>query len=44
MYKKNAYKLCKLIQETVEVLLVKLPDNLKHLKSRNPYLHVAQIV
>ena len=41
MNKENASKLWKLIQETGDVLKVKLPDHPNNPKGRNPYAHVA---
>ena len=41
MHKENASKIWKLIQETGNELLGKLPDHPNHPKGRNPYAHVA---
>ena len=39
--KENASKIWRLIQQTGEELLGKLPDHPDHQKGRNPYAHVA---
>ena len=41
MHKENASKIWKLIQETGNELIGKLPDHPNHPKGRNPYAHVA---
>ena len=41
MHKENASKVWKLIQETGNELLGKLPNHPNHPKGRNPYAHVA---
>ena len=41
MNKKNASKLWKLIQDTGDDLLGRLPNHPSHPKGRNPYAHVA---
>ncbi len=39
--KENAIKIWRLIQQTGDELLGKLPDHPNHPKGRNPYAHVA---
>ena len=39
--KENASKIWKLIQQTGDELLGKLPEHPNHPKCRNPYAHVA---
>ena len=39
--KENASKIWRLIQQTGDELLGKLPDHPNHPKGRNPYAHVA---
>ena len=39
--KKNASKIWRLIQQTGDELLGKLPEHPNHPKGRNPYAHVA---
>ena len=39
--KENASKIWRLIQQTGDELLGKLPDHSNHPKGRNPYAHVA---
>ena len=39
--KENASKIWRLIQQTGDELLGKLPDHSSHPKGRNPYAHVA---
>ena len=41
MNKENANKLWKIIQDTGDQLVGKLPDHPNHPKGRNPYAHVA---
>ena len=41
MNKENASKIWRLIQQTGDELLGKLPENPNHPKGRNPYAHVA---
>ena len=41
MNKENASKFWRLIQETGDLLIGKLPDHTNHPKGRNPYSHVA---
>ena len=41
MHQENASIIWKLIQETANELLGKLPDHPNHPKGRNPYAHVA---
>ena len=41
MRKENASKVWKLIQETGNELIGKLPDHPNHPRGRNPYAHVA---
>ena len=42
--KENASKIWRLIQQTGDELLGKLPDHPNHPKGRNPYAHVALMV
>ena len=42
--KENASKIWRLIQQTGDQLLGKLPDHPNHPKGRNPYAHVALCV
>ena len=41
MNKENASKIWRLIQQTGEELLGKLPNHPNHPKGRNPYAHIA---
>ena len=41
MNKENTNKLWKIIQDTGDQLVGKLPDHPNHPKGRNPYAHVA---